>query len=256
MATIVLMGFTSATLVGMIAGALSMDWVAFEAFAVISATYAMLSLFIYLVSSARPGPLSRPGMFFAVIVMWLTLVLAAMAPFMLIEKAGPVVAFFEASSAATSLGTTLTPLSEMSSAMTLFRSVTAWLGGLLTLTGQGLKIMASDNIEMLLALGRDPLVIKETRIDAIYGLTGLMDQALAAAARLDLPTLILYGQHDQIIPAEATERMLARLPPKGQKRRKVVFYENGYHMLLRDLQAETVWSDIADWIDRQEVEKG
>ena len=118
----------------------------------------------------------------------------------------------------------------------------------MTLTGRGLKIVASDNIDMLRALGRDPLVIKETRIDTIYGLTGLMDAALEAAPHLTLPTLILYGKRDEIIPREPTERMLAKLPTKGKHRRKVVFYENGYHMLLRDLQAKTVWSDIAGWI--------
>ena len=117
-----------------------------------------------------------------------------------------------------------------------------------TLSGRGLKIVASDNIEMLRALGRDPLVIKETRIDAIYGLTELMDAALEASARLVLPALILYGEKDEIIPREPTERMLASLPEAGKDRRKVVYYENGYHMLLRDLQAETVWSDIAAWI--------
>ena len=46
------------------------------------------------------------------------------------------------------------------------------------LTGEGLDIRPSDNVEMLRALGRDPLVIKETRIDAIYGLTNLMEAAL------------------------------------------------------------------------------
>jgi len=118
----------------------------------------------------------------------------------------------------------------------------------MTLTGRGLKIVASDNIEMLRALGRDPLVIKETRIDTIYGLTGLMDAALEAAPHLALPALILYGKRDEVIPREPTERMLATLPTKEKYRHKVVFYENGYHMLLRDLQAKTVWSDIAGWI--------
>ncbi len=118
-----------------------------------------------------------------------------------------------------------------------------------TLTGRGLKIVASDNNEMLLALGRDPLVIKETRIDAIYGLSGLMDAALAAADSLTLPALVLYGEKDEVIPPEPVRRMLASLPERGRDRRKVVFYRNGYHMLLRDLQAETVWSDIAEWID-------
>src|SRR3546814_5012683 len=36
-------------------------------------------------------------------------------------------------------------------------------------SGRGLGIQASDNIEMLRALGRDPLFIKETRVDAIHG---------------------------------------------------------------------------------------
>ncbi len=117
------------------------------------------------------------------------------------------------------------------------------------LTGQGLKIMASDNIEMLRALGRDPLVIKKTRVDAVYGLTNLMDAALEAARDLDLPMLILYGKKDQIIPNAPTELMLARLPESGKADRKVIFYANGYHMLTRDLQGQTVWRDIATWID-------
>jgi len=51
----------------------------------------------------------------------------------------------------------------------------------LPLSGGDLGIQASDNIEMLRALGRDPLIIRETRVDAIWGLTNLMDAALAAA---------------------------------------------------------------------------
>ena len=48
----------------------------------------------------------------------------------------------------------------------------------LTLTGRGFEIKPSDNIAMLRALSRDPLVIKETRVDTIYGLVDLMDAAL------------------------------------------------------------------------------
>ena len=61
------------------------------------------------------------------------------------------------------------------------------------LTGKGLKITPSDNIEMLRGLRRDPLVIKATRIDTMYGLTDLMDTALMRARQLRLPTLVLYG---------------------------------------------------------------
>lgn len=114
----------------------------------------------------------------------------------------------------------------------------------LKVSGRGLNIVPSDNIEMRRALSRDPLVIKDTRIDSFYGLTNLMDAALQSAGRLQLPTLILYGKHDQIIPREPTFRMLATMPPAT----RTAFYENGYHMLLRDLQGEKPLTDIAAWI--------
>ena len=117
-----------------------------------------------------------------------------------------------------------------------------------TVTGRGLDITPSDNIEMLRALGRDPLVIKETRVDAAWGITNLMDAALAGAADFDAPALILYGANDDIIPARATLEMLAQLPPP-QRPRKVAIYDAGFHMLLRDLEAETSWRDILAWID-------
>ncbi|MDH5749476.1 MAG: lysophospholipase [Rhodospirillales bacterium] len=121
------------------------------------------------------------------------------------------------------------------------------VGGL-KLTGQSLKIKPSNNIEMLRALGRDPRIIKETRIDTLWGLAGLMDAALAAAPRLSAPALILYGRKDQVIPAAPTRKMLKSLPPAGREARRIAYYENGYHMLLRDLDGETVWADIAAWI--------
>jgi alpha-beta hydrolase superfamily lysophospholipase len=121
----------------------------------------------------------------------------------------------------------------------------------MTVTGRGLQRRPSDNIEMLRALGRDPLVIKETRIDALWGLANLMDAALAAAPRLPGPALILYGEHDEIIPEEPIDKMIAALPGVGLgSSRQVIRYKGGYHMLLRDLDAETVWRDILAWIDR------
>ncbi|MBC8267492.1 MAG: lysophospholipase [Rhodospirillaceae bacterium] len=137
-------------------------------------------------------------------------------------------------------------------AMPWYQSTALWLSSHIMprakLTGQGLKIMASDNIEMLRALGRDPLIIKKTRVDAVYGLTNLMDAALKAAYQIDLPLLILYGEKDEIIPRKPTELMLSRLPETGKIDRQVIFYANGYHMLTRDLQGEVVWRDIDKWI--------
>lgn len=128
--------------------------------------------------------------------------------------------------------------------LSLASHTTPWL----TLTGKGLKIKPSDNMEMLRALGRDPLIIKETRIDTIYGLTNLMDMALAASLKFDQQSLILYGMRDDVIPKNPTIKMLKRLPETARSHQRIAIYDNGYHMLLRDLQAEAFWHDIATWI--------
>jgi alpha-beta hydrolase superfamily lysophospholipase len=115
------------------------------------------------------------------------------------------------------------------------------------LTGEGLDLMPSDNIEMLRALGHDPLVIKATRVDVLYGVTNLMDMAADSTTKLTQKSLILYGEHDQIVPREPTCRWLKTLPPAIQ--RNAILYENGYHMLNRDLQAQRVLDDIVSWIE-------
>jgi acylglycerol lipase len=118
----------------------------------------------------------------------------------------------------------------------------------LTLTGRGLRIKPSDNIAMLRALSRDPLVIKATRIDTIYGLVDLMDAALASAFRIEAPLLVLYGGKDEIIPRRPIRRFVGALPPECRRRARFAWYEDGYHMLLRDLEAPVVVADVATWV--------
>lgn len=116
-------------------------------------------------------------------------------------------------------------------------------------SGSGLRIQASDNIEMLRGLGRDPLFIKETRVDAMDGLTDLMSEALEAAPRLEAPALLLYGDKDEVVPRAPSLRFWRDLPAAPNGRQQRALYENGWHLLLRDLQAEVVLADIAGWID-------
>jgi len=123
----------------------------------------------------------------------------------------------------------------------------------LTLTGESVQVMASDNIEMLRAFSRDPLVIKETRVETIYGLTNLMDAAAADAAQITTKSLLLAGEKDEIIPRQATFRFLQSFLQTGDASKTVAFYQNGYHMLLRDCQAEVVWNDINTWINRADT---
>jgi len=59
------------------------------------------------------------------------------------------------------------------------------------------------------------------------------------------PALVLYGANDQIIPKTPTRRMLAAMPAGA---RTIAVYGDGWHMLLRDLNAAVVRRDIAHWM--------
>lgn len=115
-------------------------------------------------------------------------------------------------------------------------------------SGKGLGRQASDNIEMLRDAARDPLFIKQTRIDSIYGLTNLMDQAQGGVESIAVPALYLYGANDQIIPKNATARAVESFL-SGSEARRFAYYDDGWHMMLRDLQAETVLADIAVYFE-------
>lgn len=117
----------------------------------------------------------------------------------------------------------------------------------LRLTGRGLGIRPSDNVPMLRTYSADPLVIKETRVDALFGITNLMDLAAQAARDLRGPALVLYGEQDRIIPRRAFCTMVATLPASTPDIRTVL-YRDGWHMLTRDLQGERVMADIAAWV--------
>lgn len=138
-------------------------------------------------------------------------------------------------------------------AMTWYERAALWLTAhtvpWMRVSGQGLNIKPSDNIEMLRGLGRDWRVIKRTRVETLHGLVGMMDAALASAPKFDANALILYGEKDEIIPGKPTFDMVRRLPVKAKDRQTFALYPGGYHMLLRDLNADAVWRDILSWID-------
>jgi alpha-beta hydrolase superfamily lysophospholipase len=131
----------------------------------------------------------------------------------------------------------------------LFAAAHAWPGLILSNSAASnvVTIIPSDNIEMLRALGRDPLFQKKTRADALFGLVNLMDEARAAPKRITVPTppiLLMTGLKDMIIPRPPTDGVIADLGTRAEVRR----YDNGYHMLLRDLEGPKVNQDLADWV--------
>ena len=115
-----------------------------------------------------------------------------------------------------------------------------------TVTGEGVRTHPSDNIEMLRALRRDPAVMKKTRLDTVYGMLHLADDAFAAAPLAARPLLVLYGQNEDIVRRGGRAGLLSALPRDGPWR--LAEYPDGYHLLLRDLNAELVFTDVLSWL--------
>ncbi len=115
-----------------------------------------------------------------------------------------------------------------------------------TVTGEHVRTHPSDNIEMLRGLRRDPVVMKKARVDAVYGMILLADDAFAAAPWASRPLLVLYGQKEDIVRRGGREALLSALPRDGPWR--LAEYPDGYHLLLRDLEAELVFADVLSWL--------
>ena len=108
------------------------------------------------------------------------------------------------------------------------------------------KIEPSDNIEMLQRLWTDPLGIRNNQIEQVHGVVSLMENAHQAAPKLpiDTPMLLTYGARDIVIPENGVRRTAKHLPDHV----RTAYYPEGYHMLLRDLQAETVFDDVLSFL--------
>lgn len=111
-------------------------------------------------------------------------------------------------------------------------------------SGSNLELLPSDNLSLLRAMSRDELVLKTTRLDAIYGLVNLMDHAYHNIEKLTIPTLMLYGAKDEIVPKQPIVNQAAHMTVPH----RFAYYPNGYHMLTRDIQRAVVLEDITAWI--------
>jgi alpha-beta hydrolase superfamily lysophospholipase len=105
-------------------------------------------------------------------------------------------------------------------------------------------IAASDNVDELIAMGRDPLMIWGARLDALYGLVEEMERAWRDIGQVRVPTLYLLGAHDQIIPRRPALQAAARLPAAD----RTAYYAHGWHLLMRDKGAKAVWDDVAAFV--------
>lgn len=112
-------------------------------------------------------------------------------------------------------------------------------------TGDGIvTIQASDNIEMLRGLGRDPLYVRNPSSREFVGLIRVMDRAVDAADAVKTPVLVFYGAKDEVLPEEPILDVFEKF--NGPKEFRKV--ETGWHMLLRDLQGDIVRDAVADFV--------
>ncbi|MCP1673681.1 alpha-beta hydrolase superfamily lysophospholipase [Natronocella acetinitrilica] len=129
------------------------------------------------------------------------------------------------------LGTHLAPAMELSAELAV-----------------NLGVEPTDDPDVIEALREDPLVQRSARVDTIQGLTTLMGDAQAAALRLRGPALVLYGERDEIIPAEPTCLLFRKFANAGARDLRLALYPDGYHMLTRYTGADKVHADIAAWL--------
>ncbi len=111
---------------------------------------------------------------------------------------------------------------------------------------EGVRVVTTDNNAKLREMWFNPLVQKSNRIDSVYGVVSIMEEADDRIAQLpaSVPTLMLYGAKDEVILPEGVKRAADKMPAHI----RTAYYKNGYHMLMNDLQAETVWRDILAFI--------
>jgi len=127
-----------------------------------------------------------------------------------------------------------------------------WIGArltpALTLSSDEFDIVPSDNAPMRIEFAKDPLAIKETRLDTLSGLTDLMDEAILSVPKIKLRTLMIYGLRDVMIPRRPMIALFEHWPEEPPENFRFGLYPNGYHTLLRDLQRSVVWRDVVSWM--------
>jgi alpha-beta hydrolase superfamily lysophospholipase len=122
----------------------------------------------------------------------------------------------------------------------------SWRG--LKLSGRITGRRPSDDPATLRWLRQDPLVIPRARVDVLWGLAELMDAVTLEPMMPEVPMLVLYGAHDEIVPPQPMCAWLGALPASGQW--QAALYPSGWHLLTRDLDAARVLADLAAWFER------
>lgn len=129
--------------------------------------------------------------------------------------------------------------------------VLSWVMPAVAFYGSSPGFAPTDNDAAMERWGRDPLTLKQFRVDLLRGLVDLMDEAMAAAPRFRGPALVLYGAKDRLVSGAPVRRLVRALPEDASLR--IAFYPEGHHLLLRDKNRAVVAEDIAAWLQRPDA---
>jgi alpha-beta hydrolase superfamily lysophospholipase len=91
---------------------------------------------------------------------------------------------------------------------------------------------------------KDPLVMRDIRADTYSRVVGLADAASVAAHKVGVPTLVLYGARDWLIPRRCIDALMRRLGRHGRLR----VYQDMPHLVLQAQHRAEVEKDILAYL--------
>ena len=143
--------------------------------------------------------------------------------------------------------------SEMNPVKKIFLSILSTLLPNLKLDGGDLiKVTACNNVEVLKALAKDKYFIHKPNLKSLNGITELMDESYKDAEKFlnQIPyrTLIMLPLKDEIVPRKPITKLLIDNKDSIKDNLTLATFKNNYHMILRDLESETISKFLADWI--------
>ena len=144
--------------------------------------------------------------------------------------------------------------SEMNPIKKIFLNVISTLLPNLKLDGGDfIKVTACNNIEVLKALAKDKYFIHKPNLKSLNGIVELMDESYKYTKeflnQLPYRTLIILPIKDEIVPRKPLTKLLDDKKDSIKNNITLAIFKNNYHMILRDLESETITKFLANWIN-------
>lgn len=93
---------------------------------------------------------------------------------------------------------------------------------------------------------KQPHYLERFSLRLLGGIGKMMATSGEAARAVEVPVLVLHSPNDVFVSGEQTERFFDRIPSRAKTLRR---YEDSYHLLLHDRQAEEVVADVRKWLE-------